>query len=147
MFLLGRAIFGGFFVQNGLNHFKNQKMLSQYAASKGVPRPEAAVAVSGALFLAGGLSVATGVAPRQGLAALVASLVPVTLQMHRFWEIDDPAQQMNEKVNFTKNMALIGAALMMTRLPTPWPASASCLGSEEEMFIHLGNRDLLRLTS
>jgi putative oxidoreductase len=147
MFLLGRALFGGFFIQNGLNHFKNQKMMSDYAASKGVPQPQAAVAASGALFLAGGLSIITGAAPRQGLAALAAVLVPITLQMHRFWDVSDPSQQMNEKINFTKNAAIIGAALMLTQVPTPWPASVSRLRSDDEMYIHLGNRDYRRLTA
>ena len=36
VFLLGRAIFGGFFVYNGINHFLNEQGMRQYAASKGV---------------------------------------------------------------------------------------------------------------
>ena len=41
-FLIGRLIFGGFFLYNGINHIKQRQMLSQYAASKKVPQPEAA---------------------------------------------------------------------------------------------------------
>lgn len=122
LFLLGRAAFGGFFLYSGLHHFQDREMMSGYAAMKGTPAPDAAVVGSGALLVAGGLSVLTGIKPRQGLAAIVAFLVPVTLQMHRFWEIDDPQQRQSEMINFSKNLALTGAALMMMRLPEPWPA-------------------------
>src|SRR5262245_48735876 len=32
---VGRAIFGGYFLYNGINHFKNRSMLSGFARSKG----------------------------------------------------------------------------------------------------------------
>src|SRR5205823_3952260 len=132
LFLLGRAIFGGFFIQSGLNHFQDQKILSKYAADKGVPAPEMAVAGSGALALAGGLSVLTGAKPRQGLAAIVGFLVPVTLQMHRFWEVEGERERMIQTINFMKNMALAGAALALMQVPEPWPASIGKLWSGEE---------------
>jgi putative oxidoreductase len=146
VFLLGRAIFGGFFIQSGLHHFHDQEMLSQYAAAKKVPAPHAAVAGSGVLALAGGLSVLTGTKPRQGLAAIVAFLVPVTLQMHRFWEVEDQKERMNETINFMKNMALAGAALMLMQVPEPWPASVDKLWSgEEDMYLRVESRERLRL--
>src|SRR5438093_3605051 len=123
LFLLGRALFGGFFVFNGINHFRNQEGMSQYAEANGVPAADTAVPATGAMLLTGGLSVLLGVKPRQGLAALIGFLVPVTLQMHRFWEVEDPQQRMNEMVHFSKNLALIGAALMMLKLEQPWEAS------------------------
>ena len=146
LFLLGRAMFGGYFAWNGLNHFLNQRMMSQYAAAKGVANPETAVPASGAMILAGGVSVLAGVKPRQGLALIVGFLVPVSLQMHRFWEIDDPSQRMSEMVNFTKNMALVGAALALMQIQEPWPLSVdAALGGEEEMYVRLGGRDLRAL--
>ena len=143
--LIGRAIFGGYFVYNAFNHFRNEQQMSRYAASKGVPAPDAAVQGSGALLLGGALSVLAGVKPRQGLAALIAFLVPVTLQMHRFWELEDEQQRMNEMINFTKNFALIGAALMMMEIDEPWPASIDAARIEEEMYVHLGGRELQAL--
>lgn len=142
LFVIGRALFGGFFVWNGLNHFIEQKQMSQYAQSKGVPAADTAVPASGALILAGGLSVIAGVKPREGLAAIVAFLIPVTLQMHRFWEVDDPQQRMGETIHFAKNMALVGAALMMMQLREPWPTSVDAALRDEEMYVRLGGRDL-----
>ena len=43
LFLLGRLIFGGFFLYNGANHFLMNATFVQYAAAKGVPMPEVAV--------------------------------------------------------------------------------------------------------
>ena len=122
-FVLGRAIFGGFFAYNGLNHFKHRAQMSAYAGGKGTPAPDAAVLTTGAMLLGGGTSVITGIRPRRGLAALVGFLIPVSLQMHRFWEIADPMQRHNELIHFSKNLALAGAALALMQIPEPWPAS------------------------
>jgi uncharacterized membrane protein YphA (DoxX/SURF4 family) len=121
LFIIGRVIFGGYFIYNGVNHFMQRAAMSGYAAAKGTPAPDAAVMGSGALLLAGGSSVITGIKPREGLAALVAFLVPVSLQMHRFWDETDGAVRQAEMINFTKNMALAGAALAMMERSTPWP--------------------------
>jgi uncharacterized membrane protein YphA (DoxX/SURF4 family) len=133
LFLLGRAIFGGYFVYNGINHFKRRQQMTGYAAAKGTPAPDAAVVGSGAMLLAGGLSVISGIKPRQGLAAIVGFLVPVSLQMHRFWEEEDPTARQGEFVNFTKNIALAGAAVALMDMPEPWPAS---LGSGRAQLTH-----------
>jgi putative oxidoreductase len=143
LFLIGRALFGGFFIYSGINHLKHSAVMEGYAASKGVRAPAAAVNGTAAVLLAGGASVVAGMKPRQGLAALVAFLVPTTLQMHRFWEQEDPQQRMAEMVNFTKNMALIGAALALMQVNEPWPASVDELRApDEDMYVRLGGRDL-----
>jgi uncharacterized membrane protein YphA (DoxX/SURF4 family) len=119
--LAGRAVFGGYFLYNGINHFLNRKMLVDYARSKHVPAPDVAVAVSGLLILAGGLSMLTGVQPKVGAGLITTFLLGVSPQMHAFWKEEDPQQQMHEMVNFTKNMALVGASLLAAGHPEPWP--------------------------
>ena len=145
LFVLGRAMFGGFFLYNGINHLLHEKMMSQYAAAKGTPAPDAAVTVSGAMLIAGGLSVLAGIKPRQGLAAIIGFLIPVSLQMHRFWEEEDPQRKQMEMIQFAKNMALVGAALALMGVNEPWPASVDAARTEEEMFVRLGGRDLRSL--
>lgn len=147
LFLIGRAIFGGFFIYNGLNHLTNSGQMAPYAESKGVPASKATVNGTGALLVAAGASVVTGLKPRQGLAAIVTFLIPTTLQMHRFWNEADPNRRMAEQVNFSKNLALLGAALAMMQIPEPWPASVdSLLNAEpEEMYVRLGGRDFSAL--
>jgi uncharacterized membrane protein YphA (DoxX/SURF4 family) len=146
LFVIGRTLFGGFFAYSGINHFREAEGMSQYAAAKGVAAAEEAVIATGALLLAGGVSVMAGIKPRQGLAAIAAFLVPVSLQMHRFWEEADPQKRQGEAIHFMKNMALAGAALAMMQIEEPWPASVDALRAEdEEMFVRLGGRDLRSL--
>ena len=146
LFVLGRAIFGGYFIWNGLNHFLNRESMSQYAAAKGVDAAQTAVPVSGAMILAGGASVLAGIKPRQGLLLIIGFLLPVSLQMHRFWELEDPAQRMSEMVNFTKNLALVGAALALVEIEEPWPISVDeARAADEDMYVRLGGRDLRAL--
>ena len=120
LFLLGRILYGGFFVLAGVNHFRNAAMMTGYAASKGIPVPRVAVLGSGLLLLLGGLSIALGFRPTWGVVFLTVFLVPTTLSMHNFWADTDPSAQMNNLVNFQKNTALLGAAWMLLMLPQPW---------------------------
>jgi putative oxidoreductase len=73
------------------------------------------------LILAGGLSVVTGAQPKVGAALITTFLLGVSPQMHAFWKEQDPQQRMHEMVNFTKNMALVGASLLAAGHPEPWP--------------------------
>jgi uncharacterized membrane protein YphA (DoxX/SURF4 family) len=122
-FLLGRLIFGGFFLYNGIHHLKERKSLAQYAESKNVPQAEAAVVASGVALLAGGASILLGVKPKLGAAAIAGFLVGVSPVMHNFWSTEDPAQRMNDMINFSKNLALLGGALALMGVEEPWPAS------------------------
>lgn len=120
LFLIGRLIFGAYFLQNAYNHFKNLDGLTAYATSKGVPSARAAVFVSGVLLMLGGLGVVFGIAPEASLALLLVFLVPVTFKMHAFWKETDPNARMQELLHFYKNLALIGAILMMYAISVPW---------------------------
>jgi len=121
--LFGRAVFGGYFLYNGINHFVNHRVMTEYARSKGVPLPGLAVAASGAMIVLGGLSIVAGARPKVGASLVTTFLLGVSPQMHAFWRIGAPAERMQEMVNFTKNMALIGGAALVAALPEPWPAA------------------------
>ena len=122
-FLIGRIIFGGYWLMAAVNHFKNLGHMSEYAKAKGTPFPKLAVAGTGALLLTGGLSMLLGVYPAAGIALLIVFLLGVSVQMHSFWKVDDAQLKQIDVINFTKNMALIGALLMLLLLPRPWPMS------------------------
>ncbi len=123
LFLVGRIIVGVYYLFNALNHFTQLSMMGQYAASKGVPLPEVAVVVTGLLLLVGGLSILTGYKPTIGVVALVAFFLPVTFIMHNFWAEPEQMMQIMQMVNFLKNLALLGSALMFLAIPQPWPKS------------------------
>lgn len=122
LILLGRLLFGLYWLYNALNHLVlAPKVLSQYAASRGVPAPTFMVYFGGVLLLIGGLTILLGAYIPVGVAALVLFLVPVTFWMHSFWTVTDPFQRMVEMVQFTKNLALVGATLLLLAIPEPWP--------------------------
>src|ERR1044071_7722850 len=123
LFLLGRIIFGSYFIYNGANHLLSTAMMAQFTAQKGVPMPEAAVLVAGLLLLVGGFSLLLGLWPHVRVAAIVLFLAVVTTTMHNFWTETDPMQRMNEMGNFLKNVALLGGTLMLLAIPRPWPYS------------------------
>jgi putative oxidoreductase len=122
-FLLGRLIFGGFFLYNGIHHYMDRKQLAQYTAAKDVPMPDAAVLVSGTALTIGGASILLGVKPKWGALAIIGFLAGVSPIMHNFWHMQDPQQRQNDMINFAKNMALLGAGLSLMAVEEPWPAS------------------------
>lgn len=130
-FLLGRMIFGGFFLFNGIHHFREYKQLAQYAKAKNVPMPEAAVLGSGAVLTVGGASILLGAEPKLGMLAILTFLGTVSPAIHDFWNDQDPAQKQNNMAHFMKNMALLGGAMALLGVDEPWPVSLPKFGSEK----------------
>jgi len=123
LFLLGRLLYGGFFLLSGINHLRNVDRMAPYARSRGVPFPDLAVLGSGALIIAGGLSILLGVYPTVGVLLISLFLIPTTLLMHGFWSDKDPGARQGNLTHFKKNVALLGAAWMFLLIPQPWPWS------------------------
>jgi len=122
-FLIGRLVFGGFFIYNGINHLKERKNMAQYAQSKNVPKPELAIVGSGVALLAGGTSILLGIKPKLGALSIIGFLAAVSPTIHDFWRAQDPNQRMNDMIHFGKNLAMLGAALALMGVEEPWPAS------------------------
>jgi putative oxidoreductase len=122
-FLIGRLLLGGFFLYNGINHFRNHKALVQYAQAKKVPKPDAAVTATGVALTVGGTSILLGVKPKLGTLVILGFLGTVSPIMHAFWKDQDSNERMHDMVNFTKNVALAGSALALMGVEEPWPAS------------------------
>jgi len=94
--------------------------MSMYARSKGVRGAAFWVVISGLLILLGGLGIVLGVYVQIALLLIIVFLFITSFVMHNFWAIADPQQKMVEMSNFMKNMALLGAALMLFLIPGPW---------------------------
>jgi putative oxidoreductase len=118
IFRIGRIAYGGFFLFSSLNHFLKTREMAGYAGSKGVPLPDAAVLGSGALLAFGGTSLIAGQRPDLGGAAIALFLSSVSPMMHNFWAVP-PEQKQNEMIHFSKNMALLGAALCIAAAREP----------------------------
>jgi len=122
-FLIGRILFGGFFLYNGINHLRQRKNMADYTASKGVPAPEVAVTASAVPLIIGGTSMLLGIKPKWGAMAILGFLAGVTPVMHDFWRNQDPNERTNNLANFAKNLALAGGALALMGVDEPWEGS------------------------
>jgi putative oxidoreductase len=112
--LLGRILFGFMFINSGVfGHLVGRKASVPYAQAKGVPLAPIAVPASGLLIILGGLMIMFGVWADLGALFIVAFLVPTASLMHNFWGESDPQSRMMEQVQFFKDLALAGAALMI----------------------------------
>ena len=109
--LPARALFSLVFIVSSFGHFSPATI--RHAAEHGVPFAPIVVPIAGVIALAGGLSVLFGWQARVGAWLLVLFLVPVTLFMHNFWAVHDPLQHQLQRVEFLKNLSLLGGALLV----------------------------------
>lgn len=108
---IGRILFSLIFITAIFGTFSGQSI--DAASAHGVPLAILLVPAAGILAFLGGMSVLLGYRARFGAFLLLLFLVPVTLVMHKFWGLADAQMAMMQKVNFMKNMSLMGGALMI----------------------------------
>jgi len=113
LFWIGRILFAALFIMSGLNHFMQAEGMAQYAESKGLPAARFMVLLSGAVILAGGLSVLLWQYVVYGAGLLFVFLLVSAFTMHDFWAVEDEQQKQNEMTQFMKNLSLSGAALIL----------------------------------
>ncbi len=109
--LLGRILYTFIFLQAAPGHFTAKTIT--FAASKGVPMAQLAVPVSGVIAFVGGLCILLGYKAKLGAWLIILFLVPVTIMIHNYWAIADPAQAQIQHINFMKNLSMLGAALLI----------------------------------
>lgn len=109
--LLGRILYSAVFLMSAPGHFTAATVA--YSAGKGVPLASIAVPLSGAIALLGGLSILLGFKAKYGAWLIVIFLVPVTFMIHDFWTVSDPMMRQMQQINFMKNLAMLGAALLI----------------------------------
>lgn len=114
--LVGRILFGGFFVIGGAMHFMKLRDMTEYARVKGAPIPKLSVIVTGMISMLAGLGVVLDIYQSLSLLVLAVFLLVITPIMHAYWKIIDPNMRMMDMQMFLKNMALLGAALALYAL-------------------------------
>jgi uncharacterized membrane protein YphA (DoxX/SURF4 family) len=112
VFLVGRILFALVFIFSGATiHFSRQGV--EYARSYGAPAPEILVPLSGAVAVTGGILVVLGIWGDLGALMIAGFLIGITPFMHAFWREEDEMQKINQLVNFQKNFAMLGGALVL----------------------------------
>jgi putative oxidoreductase len=114
--LIGRILFAALFAASAFAHFTQTDAMTGYARSKGVPAPRVAVLAGGVLLALGALSILLGLWPDLGALLLVVFLVPTALLMHPFWKETEAQATQMEQTQFSKDLALAGAALILFAL-------------------------------
>jgi len=109
--LIGRILFSWIFLMTPMMHFTQKGI--DYAASKGVPVPSFLVPLSGVLAFLGAVSIIIGFKARIGAWLIVIFLIPVSFFMHDFWNVADPMTKGMQMALFTKNIAMLGGALII----------------------------------
>ena len=110
--LLGRILYSAIFILAMPGHFTQHAI--NLAKTQSIPAAEILVPLSGLIALIGGLSILLGYKAKEGAWLLVLFLTTVTFSMHRYWIFDDMVVRDMQQLMFMKNMALLGAALMIT---------------------------------
>jgi len=113
VFLVGRILFGVLFVYSGVGHFAAAEAMQGYARQQGAPAPAVTVPLTGAVIIASGLAVILGVLPDLAALLIAGFLFLTAFLMHPFWRVEDPQARQMEQVQFSKDLTLAGAALVM----------------------------------
>lgn len=118
----GRAALGWVFVFAGTDVLRHPEKpagtagwlfeATRSAAPLPVPPDVHLVRANAAAQVGAGVALAAGLRPRAAAAVLVGSLIPTTIGGHAFWRHDDPVQRKLQRLQFTKNLGLLGGLLL-----------------------------------
>jgi uncharacterized membrane protein YphA (DoxX/SURF4 family) len=114
--VIGRILFGGFFLMSGINHFAKLEAMTGYAKYKKLPAAKLGVLISGLMLVIGGISIILGYYADLGALLLAIFLVLAAVIFHNFWKETDATAKQNEMLGFMKDIALAGAALILFAL-------------------------------
>jgi putative oxidoreductase len=113
VWLLARCFIGGIFVYSGFGKLTGLEGFAASLAKGGVPMPEVMAVVGAAVEFFGGLAVVFGIQARYAALLMALFTISATLISHRFWELQDPAMFKTQSVQFMKNLAILGAFLLL----------------------------------
>lgn len=118
---IARPLLAATFISGGLDSYRHPgprakmaaPLLAKVPPQLGLPDdPELLVRVNGAAMAGAGALLALGRFPRLAAVVLAATIIPTTLAGHRFWEVKDPQARKAQQLHFTKNLGLLGGALL-----------------------------------
>ena len=131
--VIGRILFGGFFLMSGINHFTKLEAMTGYAKYKKLPAAKLGVLISGLMLVIGGITIILGYYADLGALLLAIFLVLAAVIFHNFWKETDATAKQNEMIAFNKDLALAGASLIIFALIYSGTVSADAFGP------HIGN--------
>jgi putative oxidoreductase len=116
LFLIGRILYSAIFFSSAVAHLTDKGAMAGYAESRGVRPGRPAVLISGLQILVGAVLVLFGIWIDLGAILLALFLLGTAVLMHGFWREREPMARQNEIVQFSKDIALCGGALILLYL-------------------------------
>lgn len=124
--MIARPLLASIFVAGGLNAMRNAPKFAAKAATvtdKVTPHlqrlvpvlpddPATLVRLNAGVQLGAAGMLATGTMPRTASLVLAGTLVPTTLAGHAFWREEDPQTRAAQRMNFFKNVSVLGGVLL-----------------------------------
>ena len=110
--LTGRILIAIIFIKAGWGKIPGFENTVAAIASKGVPLPQVAAALTVAIEFLGGILLVIGWKTRWVALLFFLWLIPVTFLFHPFWAVP-PEQFQAQQNNFLKNVAIMGGMLML----------------------------------
>ena len=110
--LSARLLYSGVLAYMSIDGFRHNEVRVDLARSKGVPVPEVAVPFTTGMLLVANLCLLFWRVPRAAAGAVILFFVGTTPVIHNFWDLEGEERHGN-KINFCKNLALIGGAILL----------------------------------
>lgn len=111
--LIGRIFYGLLFVGSAVaGHFMGAEAIAGYSETRGMKPARPLVLLSGVGLLAGGLGIILGIWIDLAALGLAVLLLITAFGIHHFWT-DEGEMRYMEMVQFNKDLALAGAALII----------------------------------
>jgi putative oxidoreductase len=113
--LTGRLLFAATFLISPSGVFAQAPRIAASPMMRRWPVPvgTALVRVTCVEAMLGAVLIALGLWPDLGALLILGFLVPVTLTMHRFWEVEPGLPRKQKRDVFLSNAALAGGALLL----------------------------------
>lgn len=108
-----RLLLAGIFIMGGWGAMGKPGGRPRKVEAAGIPYPEQAVVLNGALMVLAGFLLCLGITPRIAAGLLVGSMIPTTLVGHSFWKEESGPGREQQLIQFLKNLGLIGGLLMV----------------------------------
>ena len=118
---IARPMLAAIFVASGVDALRHPaprakiaaQLVKELAGRFDLPDdPELMVRANAATMLAAGTMLGLGRFPRLAALTLAGALVPTTYVAHAFWTIEDPDARAQQKIQFLKNVGLLGGVLL-----------------------------------
>lgn len=118
---IARPLLASMFVAGGADAVRNpetkepraEEVAPRIAGPLGLPDDTVLlVRLNGAVQVVAGLLLAMGRVPRLAATALAVTLLPTTLAGHPFWEEDDKAARAGQRIQFLKNLSMLGGLIL-----------------------------------